>query len=114
VNQLIAPPVVKKVTAQTPEFEYSNSMSESTHSIFKGEFMGGKFSIDIEQHLKDQDRFMIYYNHQRYLCRSHGLTPFEVLEGQIPCKSWYKVKIQEAKEQRIIENRKFNACGNFC
>jgi len=39
VNQLVAPPVVKKVTAQTPEFEYSNSMSESTHSTYNTNYL---------------------------------------------------------------------------
>jgi len=75
--------------------------------------MGGKFSVDTIQHLKDQDRFMIYYNEQRYPCRLHGLTSLEVLNGEIPCKEWYKDKIAEAKRLRIIENRKFNACSLF-
>ncbi|WP_457617876.1 hypothetical protein [Lutibacter sp.] len=35
VNNIIAPPVVSKITARTDEFPYPNNMSESTHSIYK-------------------------------------------------------------------------------
>ena len=50
VNGLIAPPVVSKITARTDEFPYPNNMSESTHSIYKTEFMRGKFSKDENGH----------------------------------------------------------------
>jgi len=35
IKHIKAPPVVNKITARTDEFHFSNSMSESTHSIFK-------------------------------------------------------------------------------
>jgi hypothetical protein len=45
INQLEAPPGVRKISVNSPEFEFSNSMAESTHSIFKTEFMRRKHSL---------------------------------------------------------------------
>lgn len=57
INQIEAPPLVKKLTARTEEFPHSNSMAESTHSIYKTEFLRRKHSVDAEQHLKDLEVF---------------------------------------------------------
>ncbi|WP_439131431.1 hypothetical protein [Polaribacter sp.] len=66
VQNIQAPPVVTKITAQTKDFPFSNSMSESTHSIYKTEFLNGKYSLNEKTHLKDLDCFVEYYNHRRY------------------------------------------------
>ena len=62
-----APPVVKKITAMTAEFPFSNAMSEITHRIYKSEFMGGKHSEDLALHIASLNDFMEYYNYNRYL-----------------------------------------------
>jgi hypothetical protein len=114
INQLEAPPLVKKLTAKTDEFPFSNSMSESTHSIYKSEFMKGKFSYNQEQHLQDIERFINYHNHERYPCRHYGLTVTEVLNGQLSNPKRFTLQIKEAKPLRIEENRKFNNCPFIC
>jgi hypothetical protein len=114
LNQLVAPPIIRKLTAKTDEFPFSNSMSESTHSIYKTEFMQGKFSFDVRQHEKDIDQFMFYYNHKRYLCRNYGLTTMEVLNGHIPNKQRFRNQIQEGRIDRIEKNRAINQCPMIC
>jgi len=89
-------------------------MSESTHSIYKTEFMQRKLSIDINQHIKDIERFMTYYNHERYPFKLYGLTPFEVLNGEIPLKNKFRSQIKDAQKIRLIENRAFNDCPVIC
>lgn len=110
INQIKAPPTVKKLTARTDEFPYSNSMAESTHSIYKTEFLKGKHSIDKKQHLKDLETFFSYYNEERYPFEFYGLTPKEVLNGEKPDKSKFKKQIKQAQKKRLEENRKFNEC----
>jgi transposase InsO family protein len=110
INQLEAPPVVRKITANTPEFEFSNSMAESTHSIFKTEFMRRKHSVDKPQHLKDLERFVHYYNHQRFPCEHLGYTPMEVLEGTRPNRHLFSEQIAEARKYRVLKNQVFNEC----
>lgn len=114
INQLEAPPLVKKLTAKTDEFPFSNSMSESTHSIYKSEFMKGKFSYNQELHRLDIERFIAYYNHERYPCRHFGLTVTEVLNGQLSNPKRFTQQIKEAKPRRIEQNRKFNNCPFIC
>ena len=110
INTIQAPPVVTKITAQTKDFPFSNSMSESTHSIYKTEFLHGKYSLNEKVHLKDLERFVEYYNHHRYPTDLFGLTPLEVVNGKIPDKNHFKEKIQEARKNRVIINQQFNDC----
>ncbi len=110
VQNIQAPPMVTKITAQTKDFPFSNSMSESTHSIYKTEFLNGKYSLNEKSHLKDLERFVEYYNHHRYPTELFGLTPFEVVNGKIPDKNYFKEKIQEARKNRVEVNQKFNDC----
>jgi transposase InsO family protein len=110
VQNIQAPPVVTKITAQTKDFPFSNSMSESTHSIYKTEFLHGKYSLNEKTHLKDLERFVEYYNHHRYPTDLFGLTPLEVVSGKIPDKNHFKEKIQEARKNRILVNQQFNDC----
>ena len=114
INQIIAPPIVTKITANTPEFPFSNSMSESTHSIYKTEFMKTKHSYDITQHLKNLDRFMIYYNDERFPTDHFGLNPSEVLNGRTPNKFKFRTKKKNAKVKRIKQNQEFNQCPLVC
>jgi transposase len=110
IEQINAPPQVQKVTASTDKFPYSNSMSEVTHSIYKSDFMKGRYSYNQDSHLNDLDRFMDYYNSERYLGRLYGLTVLEVLGGEIPDKHRFKEQIATAVKKRVEENRAFNGC----
>ena len=110
IKNIQAPPIVKKITAMTEEFPFSNAMSEITHSIYKSEFMGGKISEDQASHLKSLDAFMEYYNFHRYPCRLYGKTPMQIVNGEAIDKQLYINRIKEAKIARAQVNRNFNQC----
>jgi hypothetical protein len=114
VNQIEAPPAVRKLTARTEEFPQSNSMAESTHSIYKSEFLQGKHSVDKEDHLKNITAFFNYYNDNRFPFEFYGLTPMEVLKGETPDKAKFKEHIENAHKERLKENREFNGCPMVC
>lgn len=86
VNGIIAPPVVSKITARTDEFPYPNNMSESTHSIYKSEFLNGKISRNVMSHLLSLERFMVYYNQERFFTEHTGRRPIDILNGKMPDK----------------------------
>ncbi len=111
IENIKTPPFVMKITAQTKDFPFSNSMSESTHRIYKTEFLHGKYSLNEKSHLKDLEKFIAYYNDHRYPTELYGLTPMEVIQGKIPDKHFFKEKIQDARKNRVAVNQEFNACG---
>ncbi|WP_028891549.1 hypothetical protein [Tenacibaculum sp. 47A_GOM-205m] len=112
VQKIQAPPIVNKITAQTKEFPFSNSMSESTHSIYKTEFKRGKYYLNTQTHLQDLERFVKYYNHERYPTELYGYTTMEIIQGKIPDKDRFKEQILEARKNRIITNQQFNDCSS--
>lgn len=111
VNHFNAPPVVSKITARTNDFPLSNSMAESTHSIYKTEFLKGQVSRTVKSHLDSLDCFVKYYNHERYPADLCGLHPMEVINGKLPDKDYFKNQIAEAKLNRVITNKAFNKCA---
>lgn len=110
VNTINAPPIVTKLTARTPDFPQSNSMAESTHSIFKTEFLKGKIVNSKIEHLKSVENFVQYYNYQRFPTELYGFNPMEIVDGNIPDKYLFTQKIALAKTKRILENKAFNRC----
>lgn len=86
-------------------------MAESTHSIYKTEFLKGQLSKNNTTHLENLTRFVEYYNHKRYPSDLLGFSPMEVLQGNIPDKNRYKEQINEAKLLRIDKNKAFNRCA---
>ncbi len=110
VNHFNASPIVTKITARTTDFPLSNSMSESTHSIYKTEFLKGQISRTVKNHLDNLRRFVYYYNHERHPSDLYGLHPMEVINGKIPDKHYFKNQIAEAKLNRVTTNRVFNKC----
>lgn len=114
INQIEAPPVVRKLTARTNDFPHSNSMAESTHSIYKSEFLRGKHSMDNEQHLIHIEEFFRYYNHSRFPSDFYGLTPIEVLNGERPDKTKFRERIKQGWKERVKENRAYNECPLIC
>lgn len=114
VNQINTPPLVKKLTAKTDLFPFSNSMSESTHAIFKTEFLQRKISPNRKQHLKDLNQFVYLYNHQRFPFELYGLTPMEVLNGEIPSRHRFAEQTAQARILRLEKNKNFNQCPLIC
>lgn len=110
VNQIKAPPIVNKITARTEAFPYSNSMSESTHSIYKTGFMKKQLSKNETEHLENIAQFVTQYNEHRYPTELYGLTPLEVIHDNIPDKHLYREQIQQARKDRISVNQQFNDC----
>ncbi len=111
VNHFNAPPTVNKITARTVDFPLSNSMAESTHSIYKTEFLKGQISRTVKSHLESLVRFVEYYNHVRHPSDLYGLTTMEVINGKTPDKDYFKNQIAEAKIKRVTTNRVFNECA---
>ena len=42
----------------------------------------------------------------------HGLTPSEVLQGQIPSPHTYATQILQSKANRLAENKKIKCCNH--
>ncbi len=113
IDTITAPPIVTKITAQTDEFPWSNSMSESTHSKFKTEFMRGKISLTKQDMLISLTTFMDYANYNSFPYDLHGYCPMEVVNGDMPNIHRFKDDISRARKNRIEVNRAFNLCGVF-
>jgi len=111
VKHINAPSIVNKITARTDDFPFSNSMAESTHSIFKTEFLRKQLSKNETEHLKNLDRFVLYYNNERFPGELLGLKPLEVINGKIPDKDYFKEKIQQSRKNRVAINQNFNDCS---
>ncbi|MBL4708051.1 MAG: hypothetical protein JKY48_06390 [Flavobacteriales bacterium] len=110
IDRIQSPPIVRKITAQTDDFSFSNSMSESTHAIYKTEFLRKKISPNKLEHHKSLDRFVIYFNDERYPVDHFGYTPMEVLNGKTPDKYQFKEQIALARKERIKANQSFDGC----
>ena len=95
VHRFKVPPIISKITARTNDFPLSNSMAESTHSIYKTEFLKGQHTRNREQHLKCLVTFVNYYNHHRFPTDLFGLTPFEVINGKFLISISLKHKLQK-------------------
>jgi len=85
-------------------------MAESTHHIYKNEYLRGIVSRNINIHSNNLKRFVEYYNHERYPVDLYGLTTMQVIQGKTPDKHFFKAQIAKAKTDRITTNRTFNAC----
>ena len=64
-------------------------MSESTHSIFKTEFMKKQLSKNETEYLKNLDKFVQYYNTERFSGELLGLNPLEIIAGKTPDKAYF-------------------------
>lgn len=110
VKHIKAPSIVNKITARTVEFPHSNSMSESTHSIYKTEFLKKQISKNIIEHHNNLLLFFDYYNNERFPTELFGCTPLQVLNGKIPNKLLFKELINQARKDRVVTNKNFNDC----
>lgn len=110
IKHIKAPPMVSKITARINEFPFSNSMAESTHSIYKTEFLKKQLSKNIGEHLKNLENFFAYYNESRFPTELYGLTPQDVINGKTPNKYLYSEAIKQARKERVLVNQNFNNC----
>lgn len=101
IENLPMPPVVRKLTAKTDEFSFPNNMSESAHRIYKSEFRQSKITQNLKTHLDDLERFVSYYNYERYPTELYGLHPMQVLEGLTPDKHLFKEQLIEARKKKL-------------
>jgi len=97
---------VKKVIAQK-DFPFTNAMSESIHHLFKTFFAPGKIYSDDAHLQSDLDNFEFFVNEEWFPLELHGLSPMEVLKGETINPHRFKAQIQNAKAQRLIENKNF-------
>ena len=103
-------PNLIKLIAYTNDFKHSNNSVESIFNTFKNEFMQNKL-LNNEDELKNiLERFMTYYNNERYPLALLGNTPNEVLSGIIPDKNKFKVQIEQARMERMVTNKKEQLC----
>lgn len=101
IAQLV--PEVKKLTSKIDL--RSNAMSESTHHILKNEFLRKKIPEDARAIL---ERFVQYYNHERYPVEHFGYSCDEVLRGAKPDPRRFEKEMKEARQIRKIENQTFS------
>jgi hypothetical protein len=62
------------------------------------------------EHLKCLDRFVAYFNHERFPVDHFGYTPMEVLKGNVPDKNKFKEQLALARKARVQFNQNFNLC----
>ncbi len=74
--------------------------------------MNGKLSLNTQTHLQDLERFVHYYNYERYPTELYGYTTMEIIEGKIPDKDRFKEQILEARKNRVEVNQQFNDCSS--
>ncbi len=109
VDSIKAPPCVKKITAKTDVFPQSNSMIEGSFHLFKHNFLKGELLYDADTCDKKLNEFTEHCLH-RYFGELHGLTPQQILDGEMPDKHKFKLQIQNAKTERLQTNKTFNGC----
>ncbi|WP_149244320.1 DDE-type integrase/transposase/recombinase [Dyadobacter sp. 32] len=101
----------KKIVAQV-DIVQSNSMVEAANKIIKYRYLFPKPIIDTSELTKTMAQAIENFNDMPS-GSLHGLTPNEVLNGAIPNKHFFKIKIQQAKQDRIETNRRIT-CDSIC
>ena len=101
----------KKIVAQV-DIVQSNSMVEAANKIIKYRYLFPRPIIDTSDLTETLALAVESYNNMP--CGVlYGLTPIEVLQGAVPDKHFFKSKIQQAKQDRIVTNRRI-ACDSIC
>ena len=101
-------PTIQHLIAQR-DIEFSNSMIEAANKQLKYRFLYHHHIPDYGALVKHVEQAVNDYNNrpQHVL---YGLTPLEVLQGQVPSPLAYATQIQKAKANRLIENKKLKCC----
>ena len=103
-------PTIQHLIAQK-DIEFSNSMIEAANKQLKYRFLYHHHIADYDALVKYVEQSVNDYNNrpQHVL---YGLTPIEVLQGQTPNPNAYATKIQQARANRLTENKKIKCCFN--
>jgi hypothetical protein len=100
---------VTKLTAKL-DFHFSNSMSESSFHDFKNNFMRGKPTRNRKHLFQHGSEYYLYSNDKRFPVKLYGLTPNEVLHGDVPVKGLFEHQIIAAQKLRYLANKKAFLC----
>jgi hypothetical protein len=101
---------IRKLTAKTSTFDFTNNEIESTFHILKNKFLKGVKIKDKDQLKILLEKFQHYNNNERYPGKLYGLTPHEVFNGEVINKYRFKESIKASAKMRHIKNRN----GRFC
>ena len=74
--------------------------------------MHGKYSLNTQTHLQDLERFVNYYNYERYPTELYGYITMEIIQGKIPDKNRFAAQILEVRKNRVEANQQFNNCSS--
>jgi putative transposase len=102
-------PALQHVIAQL-DIGFSNSMVEHAHKELKYQWLY-HHSITSTEQLNQLLAQHLVQNNGRPRAVLCGLTPDEVLAGQMPVKNLHATAIQKAAKARIIENKKTKCCS---
>ncbi len=100
----------KKLIVQVDIIQ-SNSMAEAANKILKYRYLFPSPVADTEELIKVLDNALADYNNmpQNNL---HGLTPNEVLSGNIPDKHKFTIQIANARKRRVAVNQRITCNGD--
>jgi putative transposase len=101
-------PSIQHLIAQR-DIEFSNSMIESANKQLKYRFLYHHHIADYDALVKYVEQSIKDYNNRPHHVLN-GLTPLEVLQGKIPNPHAYSNQIQQAKTNRLTENKKIKCC----
>jgi len=101
-------PIVQHIIAQK-DVEFSNSMIEAANKNIKYRFLYHKHIADFKELCKYAALAVEDFNRRPHAVLS-GLTPLEALNGMAVDKNILRNKIELAKTERIIQNRKTTCC----
>ncbi len=103
---------LRKLIAQK-DIPFSNSLIEAQNKLLKYRYLFKCQYKDIGELRKALDWIIPDYNNQRPHNSLKGLTPYEAFTGKTFDHSDLQSKIKNAKQNRIIENKK-DSCGICC
>ena len=102
--------LMRKLVAQV-DIEFSNSMVEAVNKVLKYQFLyPAESRLHTEADLRNALTPIIgrYNNRPQFVL--HGLTPREVLGGEIPNPRMFAKQLADAREERKVANNA-NLCG---
>jgi putative transposase len=92
------------------DIQFSNSMVESANRTLKNQYLRDREFASLESLQVFLDEYRKDFN-SRNLHALKGLTPMEVLSGQVPCSMRFVTEMAQAKRLRIEKNQAHNCEG---
>ncbi len=97
-----------KLIAQK-DITQSNSMIEAINKHLKYYYLFKKDLKDYNETVNYLMKSIPDYNNKPH-GRLYGLTPFEVLEGEVPSRDKFKEQKEQARNERLKQNMKVECC----